>query len=181
MPRTEIRIAGFGGQGVVLSGVLIGQAAVLHDDRHAIQTQSYGAAARGGAARSDVIIDDCPIVYPQVTNPDIMAAFTNQALNKYLADLKKDAVLFIDSDLVNPPENTSLRIYGIPATNIAVGEFGRGIVANMIMLGYLVTNTGIVSPEAMQNAIRDGVPKGTENLNLSAFAKGIDLARNEKR
>ena len=110
MPRTEIRIAGFGGQGVVLSGVLLGNAAVLHDGRHAVQTQTYGAAARGGAARSDVIISEKHIVYPRVMQPDIMIAFTLEALNKYRNDLKKDALLIIDRDLVTPPEGTSFRL-----------------------------------------------------------------------
>jgi len=178
MPRTEIRIAGFGGQGVVLSGVLLGRAAVLHGGRYAIQTQTYGAAARGGAARSDVIIDDAPIVYPQVTHPDIMTAFTNQALGKYIDDLRPDAVLIIDSGLVHPPEGTSFDIHGIPATNIAVDSFGRSIVANMVMLGYMTALTGIIGRDALESAIREGVPKGTEDLNLTAFAKGFELARN---
>ncbi len=177
MARTEIRFAGFGGQGVVLSGVLLGEAAVLMDGMHAIQTQSYGAAARGGAARSDVIIDNVPIVYPQATRPDIMAAFTNQALEKYLPELKEDAILIIDSGLVTPPEGTKLRIYGLPATSIAVDLFGKSIVANMIVLGYLAALTGIVGESAMEEVIRRGVPKGTEELNLSAFAKGAELAR----
>jgi len=174
--RTEIRIAGFGGQGVVLSGVLLGTAAVLHDGKHAVQTQSYGAAARGGAARSDVIIDDSPIIFPGVTRPDIMTAFTREALNKYRGDLKDDAVLIIDSDLVPPPDDTSFRIYSVPATALAVRELGRGIVANMIMLGFLVALTGVVSIEAAESAIRAGVPKGTEELNLAAFARGIERA-----
>lgn len=180
MPRTEIRIAGFGGQGVVLSGVLLGNAAVLYDGKHAVQTQTYGAAARGGAARSDVIIDENPIVYPQVTQPDIMTAFTLEALKKYSGDLKENAVLIIDKDLVAPPEGTSFSIYRIPATSIAVKELGRGIVANMIMLGFLVALTDVVSLDAAREAIRGGVPKGTEELNLRAFEHGVDLAGKNK-
>jgi len=175
MPKTEIRIAGFGGQGVVLAGVLLGNAAVLYDDRHAVQTQTYGAAARGGAARSDVIIGESEIVYPQVTAPDIMIALSLEAMEKYLGELRKCAILIIDEDLVTAPEGTSFDIHQVPATKIAVNEFGRGIVANMIMLGFLVALTGVVSIEAMQKAIRDSVPKGTEELNLSAFEKGIEL------
>ena len=176
MPRIEIRIAGFGGQGVVLSGVLLGNAAVLHDGKHAVQTQTYGSAARGGAARSDVIISETHIIYPQVTKPDIMIAFTLEALNKYRNDLKKDALLIIDKDLVAPPEGTSFRIYSVSATKIAMEEFGRGIVANMIMLGFLVALTGVVSTGAMEKAIHAHVPRGTEELNLRAFARGIELA-----
>ncbi len=177
MPRTEIRIAGFGGQGVVLSGVLLGNAAVLHDGKHAVQTQTYGAAARGGAARSDVIIDDSPIVYPQVTAPDIMIAFTLEALNKYSGDLRPDAMLILDRDLVRPPEGTGFDIRLVPATAEASDRFGRSIVANMIMLGALVGITGIVSGEALKRAIEAGVPKGTERLNLDAFDHGVVLAK----
>jgi len=177
MTRTEIRFAGFGGQGVVLAGVLLGTAAVLRDGKHAVQTQSYGAAARGGAARSDVIISDEKIVYPQATAPDVMAVFTTEALNKYRSELKKDAILIIDEDLVTPPENTSFRIYSVPATSIAANELGRGIVANMIMLGFLASLTGVVSIESLEETIRTSVPKGTEELNLTAFRKGIEKAQ----
>lgn len=177
MARTEIRIAGFGGQGVILAGVLLGQAAVLYDGRHAIQTQTYGAAARGGAARSDVIIDSAPIVYPQVTAPDIMAVLTNQALDKYLSDLRPDAVLIIDSGLVNPPADTALKVLGVPATHTAVSEFKKSIVANMIVLGFLVAATDIVSIEAVERAVRGGVPKGTDDLNAQALLRGVSLYR----
>ena len=176
MPRTEIRIAGFGGQGVVLAGVLLGAAAVLYDSKHAVQTQSYGAAARGGAARSDVIISDETITYPQVTAPDVMVAFTTEALEKYRDALKPDAILILDEDLVLPPEKAGFRIYRVPATRIATNDLGRGIVANMIMLGFLSALTGLVSTEALEKVIRVNVPKGSEELNLAAFAKGVECA-----
>ena len=175
MGNTEVRIAGFGGQGVILAGVLLGTAAVLCDGRHALQTQTYGAAARGGAARSDVIISDEEIVYPQVTSSDIMVAFTTEALNKYRNELKPDATLIIDEDLVTPPENTSFKIYPVPATRVAKEELGRGIVANMIMLGFLAELTGVVSTKALEETIRQNVPKGTEELNIAAFRKGTEL------
>ena len=175
MGNTEVRIAGFGGQGVILAGVLLGTAAVLCDGRHALQTQTYGAAARGGAARSDVIISDEEIVYPQVTSSDIMVAFTTEALNKYRNELKPDAILIIDEDLVTPPENTSFKIYPVPATRVAKEELGRGIVANMIMLGFLAELTGVVSKKALEETIRQNVPKGTEKLNIAAFRKGTEM------
>lgn len=177
MVRTELRIAGFGGQGVVLAGVLLGTAAVLYDGRHALQTQTYGAAARGGAARSDVIVSDDEIIYPQVTAPDVMVAFTTEALNKYISELKPNAVLIIDEDLVTPPEGTSFTIYSIPATKIATDELKRGIVANMIMLGFLAVLTGVVSTGALEDTIRENVPKGSEELNITAFRKGVERAK----
>ena len=177
MARTELRLAGFGGQGVVLAGVLLGTAAVLYDGRHALQTQTYGAAARGGAARSDVIVSDDEIIYPQVNAPDVMVAFTNEALNKYLSELKPNAVLIIDEDLVTPPEGTSFTIYSIPATKIATDELKRGIVANMIMLGFLAVLTGVVSTGALEDTIRENVPRGSEELNITAFRKGVERAK----
>ena len=148
---------------------------MLNDGKKAIQTQTYGAAARGGAARSDVIIDEKPIVYPQISHPDIMVAFTLEALKKYQPELKDNAILIIDEDLVTPPEGTAFRIFRIPATRIAVNDLGRGIVANMIMLGFLVALSEVVSVEAMEETIRTSVPKGTEELNLTAFRKGVEL------
>ncbi|MFC1606618.1 2-oxoacid:acceptor oxidoreductase family protein [Candidatus Latescibacterota bacterium] len=180
MARTEVRIAGFGGQGVILAGVLLGTAAVLKDGKHALQTQTYGAAARGGAARSDVIVSDDEIVYPQVTAPDIMVVFTTEALNKYKDDLRPDATLIIDGELVTPPTDTSFDIHIVPATKIAIEELGRGIVANMIMLGYLSALTGVVSTRSLEETIRLNVPKGSEELNLSAFGKGVALAENNR-
>jgi 2-oxoglutarate ferredoxin oxidoreductase subunit gamma len=178
--RTEIRFAGFGGQGVVLSGMILGEAAVIHDGMHAIQTQTYGAAARGGAARSDVILSDAPITYPQVIAPDIMVAFTLEALNKYMDQMKEGALLIIDKDLVVPPEGTSFRIHAAPATTVAANELGRAIVANMVMLGFLTSLAGLVSVEGMEDAIRVNVPKGTDELNLKAFRRGMELGREEK-
>lgn len=181
MPRTEIRFAGFGGQGVVLAGMLLGEAAVIHDGMHAIQTQTYGAAARGGAARSDVILSDAPIVYPQVTAPDIMVAFTLEALNKYMGQLKENALLIVDSSLFTPPGGLPYRIHGCPATSVAMEELGKGIVANIVMLGFLAALAGVVSVEALEEAIRHNVPKGTEALNLKAFRRGMELAGEEKK
>ena len=180
MTRTEIRFAGFGGQGVVLAGMLLGEAAVIHDGMHAIQTQTYGAAARGGAARSDVILSDSPIVYPQVTAPDIMAAFTLEALNKYRDQIRDGAILIYDDSLFTPPEGLPFRMHGCPATRVASDELGKSIVANMVMLGFLAGLTGLVSIEALEEAIRGNVPKGTEELNLKAFRRGMELAEKGK-
>ncbi|MDP2984822.1 MAG: 2-oxoacid:acceptor oxidoreductase family protein [Candidatus Latescibacter sp.] len=180
MARTEIRFAGFGGQGVVLAGVLLGEAAVIHDGKYAIQTQTYGAAARGGAARSDVIISEDRIIYPQVTAPDIMVAFTLEAMNKYKSEMKEGALLIVDSSLFTPPDGLPFRVYRCPATGIAMNELGKGIVANMVMLGFLTALTGIVSEDAMTEAIRANVPKGTEELNLKAFRRGMELGKEAK-
>jgi 2-oxoglutarate ferredoxin oxidoreductase subunit gamma len=173
--RTEIRIAGFGGQGVVLAGVLLGTAAAVTDGRRAVQTQSYGAAARGGGARSEVVIAGEPIVYPRVTHPDIMVAMSEEAMKKYGADMRPAGFLIIDSDLVKTVNRDDVRLVAIPASNLATQELGRTIVANLVMLGVLVAKTGIVSSEGMEAAIRDNVPPKTIDLNLKAFRRGLEL------
>jgi 2-oxoglutarate ferredoxin oxidoreductase subunit gamma len=173
--RTEIRIAGFGGQGVVLAGVLLGTAAGVTDGRRAVQTQSYGAAARGGGARSEVVVSDEPIIYPRVTHPDIMVAMSDEAMKKYGPDMRPGGLLIIDSDLVKDVNREDVRLVGVPASNLATRELGRTIVANIVMLGVLVAKTGIVSRAGMEAAIRDNVPPKTIDLNLKAFRKGLEL------
>jgi len=177
MERTEIRIAGFGGQGVVLAGMLLGRAAVLYDGKQAIQTQSYGAEARGGAARSEVILSDRPIVYPKVLQPDIMTALSQVALDKYMGDLKPGAILILDADLVERlPQGTDFRVYEAPFSKIAAEEIGRAIVGNMVMLGFMVGLTQAISEDALRTSVRTGVPKGTEELNLRALEIGMSRA-----
>jgi 2-oxoglutarate ferredoxin oxidoreductase subunit gamma len=173
--RTEIRFAGFGGQGVVLAGVLLGTAASVTDERRAVQTQSYGAAARGGGARSEVIISDDPITYPRVTHPDIMVAMSEEAMKKYGPDMRPGGLLFIDSDLVKDVPREDVRLVGLPASNLATQELGRTIVANLVMVGALVAKTGIVSVAGMEAAIRENVPPKTIELNLKAFRKGLEI------
>lgn len=175
MKRTEIRFAGFGGQGVVLSGVLLGTAAAVTDGRRAVQTQSYGAAARGGGARSEVILSDEPIIYPRVTHPDIMVAMSEEAMGKYGPDMRPGSLLIIDSDLVKNASREDVRLVAVPASNLATREMGRTIVANLVMLGVLVAKTGIVSLAGMEAAIRDNVPPKTIDLNLRAFRKGLEI------
>jgi 2-oxoglutarate ferredoxin oxidoreductase subunit gamma len=176
MGQTEIRIAGFGGQGVVLAGVILGTAAVTYDGKHAVQTQSYGAEARGGAARSEVIISDEHILYPRLRKTDILIAMSTPALDRFLRDLKLNGTLILDSDLVKQSDSSSYKAHKAPFTDTAVKELKRGMVANVVMLGFLTAVTGIVSLGAMERAVRDNAPKGTEALNLNALKLGIQMA-----
>jgi 2-oxoglutarate ferredoxin oxidoreductase subunit gamma len=176
MARIEIRIAGFGGQGVVLAGVIIGTAAVTYDGKNAVQTQSYGAEARGGAARSEVVLSDRQVVYPMVRRPDILVALSAPALEKFLGDLKPGGTLIVDEDLVKVDDG-DYRLYQASFSNTAVKELGRGVVANVVMLGFLAGVTDIVSEQAMVQAVKDNAPKGTEELNLKAFNLGLEMAR----
>lgn len=171
--RREIRFSGFGGQGIILSAVILGRAAALYDNKNAVQTQVYGPEARGGASMSAVVIDDEPILFPKVTHPDIFVIMSQQGFEKYGVAVGEDAVMLIDSDLVH--SRPQCRYFEIPATSEAKNTLGRVIVANIVMLGALVKTTGIVSPDAMEKAVLDSVPKGTEELNMKALKRGFEL------
>ncbi|BDH79008.1 2-oxoglutarate ferredoxin oxidoreductase subunit gamma [Methanothermobacter tenebrarum] len=176
--RREIRIAGFGGQGVVLAGIVIGKAASLYDKLHAVQTQSYGPEARGGASRSEVVISDNEIDYPKVREPDIFVAMSHEALITYLDDLKTGATLIVDPDMIKEEEikdfikKKKIKYYRAPATRTAKEEIGIPIVANMVMIGAFTRATRVISDQAAKKAIEDSVPPGTEKKNLEAFEAG---------
>ena len=176
--RHEVRFSGFGGQGVILAAVILGRAAALYDGKHAVQTQVYGPEARGGASMSAVIIDDEPILYPEVSVPDIYVIMSQEGFERYGAKAPKDAVMVIDTDMVEGrPECT---FHEIPATSEARNTLGKVIVANIVMLGAVVAATGIVSDASIEKAVLDSVPKGTEKLNLAALKRGMELLRGKK-
>jgi len=172
--RHEIRFSGFGGQGIILSAVILGRAAVMYDSKHAVQTQVYGPEARGGASMSQLIIDDEPILFPKVTDPDIFVIMSQEGFEKSGKDAPESAVMVLDSSLVH--SRPECRCVEIPATREAKQALGRDIVANIVMLGALIKATGIVGEAALEKAILDSVPKGTEALNIRAMKKGIELA-----
>jgi 2-oxoglutarate ferredoxin oxidoreductase subunit gamma len=174
MSRTEIRLTGFGGQGIILSGYIVGRAAAIHDGKQATFTQSYGPESRGGACSAQVIISDAPISYPHLTDPAILVVMSQEAYNKYAPQLRKGALLIIDQDLVDTGEVADdVNMVSVPATRLAEG-LGRRIVANIVMLGFFSAMTDVVSVEAMREAILASVPKGTEELNLRAFQVGYE-------
>jgi 2-oxoglutarate ferredoxin oxidoreductase subunit gamma len=175
MSRTEILIGGVGGQGVVLSGILLGTAATLFDGKKAVQTQSYSSELRGGSARAEVIISEEPVSDPQVRKPDILIALAEEALPRYIGKIKPKGLLVIDSDLVKGAKPGDYEILSIPATSIAGKEMGNIVVANLIILGALIKKTGLLSVEAMEKAIEVSVPKKATTLNLNAFKRGLEL------
>ena len=171
--RSEAKLTGFGGQGIVLAGIILARAA-MYDGKEVTQTQSYGPEARGGACQSGVVISSEPILYPFADKPDIMIAMSQEALEKHIDSLKKGGKLIVDSDLIHQiPKKSGIKINKIAATSIAEEKLGRGLLANIIMLGALSSLTNIVSKEALQRAVRESVPKGTEELNLRALAEGF--------
>lgn len=181
--RKEIRIAGFGGQGIILAGIVIGKAAALYDGLNAVQTQSYGPEARGGASRTEVVISDQEIDYPKVQRPDILVAMSHEALIKYLDDLKDEGILIIDPDLILEEEilpfvkEHNIKLYRAPATRTAEEEIRLRIVANIVMIGAITGITRVISEKAARNAVKVSVPPGTEDKNISAFEAGLKLAK----
>lgn len=172
MSRVELRLSGFGGQGIILAGFIVGQAAAIYDGKNATFTQAYGPEARGGACSAQVVISDQPGGYPYVVAPSTVVAMSQEAYAKYAANVPPDVRVIIDEDLVKPDPSQKNRILTVPATRIA-RELGRSGVANIVMLGFLAAVTDIVSVEGMKKSILDSVPKGTETLNMTAFDRGF--------
>ena len=177
--RYEIRLSGAGGQGLILVGKILAEAAAIYDEKNATQSQSYGPEARGGASRSEVIISDDDIDYPKATNIDLLLAMTQEAVDKYANDVKENGIIIVDSSYVKENPKGNYKVYNYPITNIAEDEIGKKLVANIIALGAIVKLSNIISENAVINAIRARVPKGTEELNIKAFKHGIELVDNE--
>lgn len=175
MSRHEIRFSGFGGQGIITAGYILGKAAALFDQRHVTLVKSYGPESRGGASSAQVIISDQEINYPQLTGPELLVAMSQEAYAKYIEELASGGLLLIDEDLVelsHPRDDIQVR--AIPATRIAESELGRKIVANIVMLGFVAANTDVVSVNGLREAVLSSIPKGTEELNLKAFERGYE-------
>ena len=175
--RYDIRLSGEGGQGLVLAGRILAEAAAIYDNKNATQSQSYGPEARGGASRSEVIISDEDIDYPKAVHIDLLLAFTQESCNKYTKDLKPDGILLVDSGAVTKIPEGIFKVYKIPITEIARAQVGKAVVANIVALGIIVQLTKVVSVEALETAVLSRVPKGTEQLNTKAFRTGIEVAK----
>lgn len=176
--RYEIRLAGMGGQGLILAGIILAEAATIFDGKNAVQSQSYGPESRGGASRSEVIIspEDIEIDYPKVTNPDLLMVMSREAMDRYGEEVKSDGLIIIDSTYVQMPEKSSVKIISIPISEVTKERFGKIIVANIVALGIIVELTHIVSKDSLEKAVLKRVPRGTEELNKSALELGYTLA-----
>jgi 2-oxoglutarate ferredoxin oxidoreductase subunit gamma len=173
MDRYEVRLSGSGGQGLILAGKILAEAVAIYDGRNAVQTQSYGPEARGGASRAEVVISDGEIDYPKAVQLDLLLSLTQASCTKYSGDLKEGGILIVDSEAVKqlPPGN--YRIYSIPIAGIAIEKIGKAVVTNIVALGILTKISGVVSAGSMRKAILARVPKGTEELNMKAFDEGL--------
>jgi 2-oxoglutarate ferredoxin oxidoreductase subunit gamma len=175
MSRYEIRLAGSGGQGLILAGVILAEAAGLHDGKFVCQTQSYGPAARGGASMAEVVISDVEIDYPKALHPDVLLAMNQQSLEAYVVDLQPGGLLLVDATLVREiPDHH--RVFAIPFTEIAREQVGQVMTANIVALGALAALTGAVTLESLETAVLGRVPPGTAELNKKALAAGAEAA-----
>jgi len=174
---TEIRFAGFGGQGIIRSGIIIGKAVSIFDRKFATMNQSFGPEARGGACSAQVVVSGERVLYPYVTTPHVLVAMSQEAFSKYESELRDGGLLIIDQDLVKPGAvRKGVTLYSVPATRIAE-ELGNRIIANVAMLGFFTAVTGVVSAKAMKEALPTLVPERFVDLNLKAFAEGYRYGR----
>jgi len=174
MGRKEIRIAGFGGQGVILSGNILGKAASIFNDGFAALTQSYGPESRGGSCRAEVVISDAPIDYPYVISPQVQIILSQEAYTEYGQNSPPGTLVIVDSDLVNVDPNHNPRLLSIPASRMAREDIGRPVVANIIMLGFLAATSDVIPVEAIRDSVLSSIPAGTESVNTKAFELGYN-------
>ncbi|MCK6480524.1 MAG: 2-oxoacid:acceptor oxidoreductase family protein [Planctomycetaceae bacterium] len=172
--RTEILFAGFGGQGIVLAATILGRAVAIHEGRHAVQIQSYGPEARGGACSASVVVSDRPVDYPYVRDPGVVVLMSRAAAEKYGGMAGPGAVVLYDEDLVPRPDRAGA--HPIPATRIAAG-LGARMAANVVMLGFLAGRTDAVDPDALKRAVLEAVPAKHRSLNEKAFLAGMTHGR----
>jgi 2-oxoglutarate ferredoxin oxidoreductase subunit gamma len=171
--KTELRLTGMGGQGIVLSGYLVGRACAIHSGMHATMTQSFGPEARGSACSTQLVISKDEVLYPYIRGIDILVAFSGDGYIKYKDGLKSDGILIHEKDLVEPSPGKDQKVFACPSTRIAE-SLGRVVVQNIVMMGFFAAATGLTSKEAMRQAVEETVPAGTEELNLKAFDAGWD-------
>jgi len=174
MQLTEIRLAGFGGQGVILSAIILGKAASIFQGDYATMTQNFGPEARGGACSAQLIVSNSPVLYPYVPKPDILVVMSQEAYVRFAPELKEGGTLIIEQDLVrvtNLPGST--KIYSVPATRIAE-ELGKRMVLNSVMVGFFTAVTHLLKPDAVRKAVADSVPASFQELNLKAFDRGFE-------
>lgn len=179
MVHQELRLSGSGGQGLILAGIILAEAA-LHDGKNVVQSQSYGPEARGGASKAEVIISDNLINYPKVDKSDILLSLTQKACDKYIESLKPGGILILDDTVTERPDRDDIKIYSIPILETASNRLGKPMVANIIALGAIYESTKIINKESLQKAVLDRVPRGTEELNKKALEEGFKLMKNYK-
>jgi 2-oxoglutarate ferredoxin oxidoreductase subunit gamma len=177
MPRTEIKIGGFGGQGVILGGYIIGRAASIYDNKFATMIQAFGPEARGSACSAQLIVSDTAITYPYITAPNLMVLMSQEAYAKFSSELVPGGTLITEDELVKLHNlRKDVKHFSVPATRFAE-ELGKKMVLNIVMMGFTAAVSDVANEQAMIEAVKVSVPKGTEELNLKAFQKGYDYGK----
>lgn len=175
MAFTEVKISGFGGQGVILSAHILGKAASIFDGLHATMTQAFGPEARGSSCSAQVILSDEVIRYPYLRAPEVLVSMSQEAFSRFSTECAEGAMVLVDEDLVNYDDGRpDLRVFSIPATRFAE-ELGRKLVLNIVMFGFFTSMSGLIKKESALKAVLHSVPKGTEDLNSRAFNRGYDF------
>lgn len=169
--RIEIRLAGEGGQGMILAGIILAEAAAIYEGKKVIQSQSYGPEARGGASKAEVVIGNTEIDFPEVIRADVLVALSQEACDRYATNVKKGGIIIVDEEKVGRVPVTNA--YKVPITRLAVEATGKAITANVVALGVLVGLTHVVHPESIEKAVLARAPKGTEEMNRKALAEGF--------
>ncbi len=174
MQLTEIRIAGFGGQGVILSAIVLGKAASIYQGAFATMTQNFGPEARGGACSAQLVLSDSPVLYPYVTLPDILVVMSQEAYVRFGSELKDGGIMIVEQDMVRVSDiKKEIQVYSVPATRIAE-VLGKRMVLNSVMVGFFTAVTNLLHPDAVRKAVADSVPPSFRELNLKAFEKGLE-------
>jgi len=177
MQLTEIRIAGFGGQGVILSAIVLGKAASIYQNGFATMTQNFGPEARGGACSAQLVLSDAPVLYPYVTRPDMLVVMSQEAYSRFVPELKDGGTLIVEQDLVRVDDlQGDIKVYSVPATRMAE-ELGKRMVLNSVMVGFFTAVTSLLEPDAVRKAVADSVPASFRDLNLKAFEKGFEYGK----
>lgn len=175
--KYEVRLSGSGGQGLLVAGIILAEAAAVYEGKNVVQSQSYGPEARGGASKSDVVISGGEINYPKANNIDLLLALTQKACDKYSLELKENGILVVDSDMVHDLPKGNFKLYRLPIITTAKDVVGKLITANVVALGVITEISGIVKQDSIVKAVMNKVPKGTEELNKKALHVGFDLGK----
>ncbi len=174
--RFEARLSGEGGQGVVMGGAILAEAAILHEGRYAVQSPTYGSRVRGGPTKVDVIISDDEIIYPRATTINFFLSLAQMAFDKFCNDLADDAIILVDKNLVAPVQKSNHRVYRFPFVEVAKRELGNVVLSNIIALGVIIELTGVVSREALWQAVQARIPQKFINQNKAAMERGFQVA-----
>jgi 2-oxoglutarate ferredoxin oxidoreductase subunit gamma len=176
MERSRLVFSGSGGQGVITAAIILAKAAVIHEGKNAIQSQSYGAAARGGATRSDIIISDSDIFFPKVTQPNILVTLTQEAYNNFSSIIRPGGLLLVDSKYVRTEKKVDAKHLSLPMYETVMTQIGKPIVFNICMLGALIGLSELVKPASVLSVLESTIPEDFMDMNKKALDLGLAMA-----